>query len=76
MTNQPFLPNGTPLQDGKYVIEKMLEQDNMGFTYLAQSHDVSHNNVGNVQRDSVMIKEDGKYGINLGLKWVNDQILH
>lgn len=60
MTNRQFsesLPNGTRLQGGKYVIEKMLEQDLMGFTYLAQNHDVSHNNVGNGQRDSVLIKE-------------------
>ena len=57
MTNQALsesLPKGTILQ-WKYVIEEMLEQDLMGFTYLAQNHDVSHNNVG--KRGLVMIKE-------------------
>ena len=52
-----YLPNGTRLLGGQYVIEKMLEQDMTGFTYLAQIHDVSQNKLGNNQRDSVMIKE-------------------
>lgn len=60
MTNRQFsesLPNGTRLQGGKYVIEKMLGQDAMGFTYHAQVLDASQDNVHNDQRDSVLIKE-------------------
>ena len=60
MTNRQFsesLPNGTRLLGGKYVIEKMLELDMLGFSYLAQIYDVSQNNIGNNQRGPVMIKE-------------------